>query len=222
MADSASPNSPRLLKGALVVFAAEVPVPTGVILFQYNPETVTRRLESTAKDSATAPKAGDAKAALGGPPTETIALTVELSAADALEGDEPIATVLGLHPQLAQLEALMYPGAAIELLNQGLALAGIAAVAPAKQPLVLLAWGVPRIIPVRVTSVAITEQHFDPLLNPVEAKVELGLRVLTAEDLTTQNAVFRALPLVRSIAREALAAEASVTGVADVVSSISL
>ena len=39
------PQSPRLLKGALVAIDPLRPLPT-VIVFQYNPETLTRRIEA--------------------------------------------------------------------------------------------------------------------------------------------------------------------------------
>jgi hypothetical protein len=39
------PNTPRLLKGALVSIAVTNPIPQ-VILFQYNPDTLTRSLQA--------------------------------------------------------------------------------------------------------------------------------------------------------------------------------
>jgi len=44
---SAFPGSPRLLKGALVGIDPLVPIPN-VVVFQYNPDTMTRRLEPRA------------------------------------------------------------------------------------------------------------------------------------------------------------------------------
>ncbi len=38
-------------------------------------------------------------------------------------------------------------------------------------------------IPVRLTEYSVTEEAFDPSLNPIRAKVSLGLRVLTIDDL---------------------------------------
>ena len=37
--------------------------------------------------------------------------------------------------------------------------------------------------PVRVTEFSVTEEAFDPDLNPIRAKVSIGLRVLTVDDL---------------------------------------
>jgi hypothetical protein len=38
-------------------------------------------------------------------------------------------------------------------------------------------------VPVRVTDFSITEEAFDPNLNPIRAKVSLGLRVMSTDDL---------------------------------------
>jgi hypothetical protein len=39
------------------------------------------------------------------------------------------------------------------------------------------------VLPVRITDFSITEEAFDPNLNPIRAKVSLGMRVLTVNDL---------------------------------------
>jgi hypothetical protein len=44
------PGRPWLLKGALVVFGVPIPVPTNIIIFQYNPESMTRRLRQGGAD----------------------------------------------------------------------------------------------------------------------------------------------------------------------------
>ena len=49
--------------------------------------------------------------------------------------------------------------------------------------LTLFVWGASRILPVQLTEFSITEEAFDPSLNPIRAKVNLGLRVLTIDDL---------------------------------------
>ena len=38
-------------------------------------------------------------------------------------------------------------------------------------------------LPVRITEFSITEEAFDPALNPIRAKVSLGMRVLSVDDL---------------------------------------
>jgi hypothetical protein len=49
--------------------------------------------------------------------------------------------------------------------------------------LTLFVWSKSRILPVRITDFSITEEAFDPQLNPIRAKVSLSLRVLSVDDL---------------------------------------
>ncbi len=50
-------------------------------------------------------------------------------------------------------------------------------------PLVLFVWSKARVVPVRITDFSITEEMFDSALNPIRAKVSLGFRVLSIDDL---------------------------------------
>lgn len=109
-------------------------------------------------------------------------VTIELNAADALAADDPVARSVGLHPVIAQLELLMYPPSSVVLLNGALKLAGAMMIAPEFVPSVLFVWGRSRVLPVKVTSVQVDELHFDDRLNPVVAKVEVGLSVLNEPD----------------------------------------
>jgi len=75
----------------------------------------------------------------------------------------------------------------------------------------LLVWGANRIVPVRVTEFSITEEAFDPLLNPIRAKVSLGLRTLTVDDLGfTHKGGSLFMAYMKS--RERLASKAATTG----------
>ena len=60
-------------------------------------------------------------------------------------------------------------------------------VSPADLPLVLLVWGKSRVVPVKLTSFAIAEDAFDTRLNPIAAKVELGMQVLTYMEFTDSS-----------------------------------
>jgi len=199
------PRSPRLLKGALVVFETVAPVPTNLIVFQYNPETMTRSLAPTGGAGANPQQQGSGDSAPTLPPVETFQLTVELDATDQLEEGQGLATALGLHPSLAALELLVAPPSASLILNGVLALAGSSLISPASSPLVLFVWGPARVVPVRVTSVSVTEQAFDQLLNPIQAQVSLGMRALTIPELFQIGAPFNALGIVNLIAKEVLA-----------------
>jgi hypothetical protein len=191
------PGSPRLLKGALVVFASQKPgPPPGVIAFQYNPEQLSRSLADRAAppDPANVGGAREDTLRVLGPPVETITLSIVLDAADALEQPEQNVDVAlhGLHPALAALELLLYPPNAQVLRNRTLAKAGSAQVCPADLPLTLLVWGKSRVVPVRLTSFSVAEEAFDPKLNPIRAKIDLGMRVLTYMELKENTVGFGA------------------------------
>src|SRR6266496_77184 len=215
------PGSPKLLKGALVVFGAPVPVPTNLIVFQFNPDEMTRSFRQDAPQGAEAQlrKSGDTGRVL--PPVESFSMSVDLDAADQLETSNPIAVATGVHPALAALELLLYPQSTIVILNKVLSAAGMSLISQPKVPLVLLVWGPLRVVPVRVTSVSIKEQAYDQLLNPVLAKVDLGLQCLTEAELRRAGAPFDTLGLVNLIAKEVLSKTNVVSGALEVEASIS-
>src|SRR5262245_36329970 len=197
---SSFPGSPRLLKGAIVGVDPFNPL-ASVVVFQYNPDTITRRLEPRAVSSE-----GDRGEAfrLTGAPKETITLSIEIDATDQLEQANPLATTVGIYPTLAALEMLLYPKSAVVIANTILSLIGTIEVIPVEAPMTLFVWGPQRVLPVRLTSLNITEEAHDPLLNPIRAKVELSLTVLSYHDLSLLSPA-RALFLVHHIAKEVLA-----------------
>jgi len=176
------PGSPKILKGALVAYQLPALLPT-IIVFQYNPEQLTRSL---APRTAGGGGRGDIMRT-DGPPEETISLSVELDATDQLEVRDGLATSVGLHPALASLERLMYPAFPTVVANQVLAAFGSGVILSEPAPLALFIWGKSRILPVRVDRVSLTEQAFDVNLNPILAKAELNLRVLTYRELEMTN-----------------------------------
>ena len=181
-----SPIRPNVQKGALAVYPTHTPgsQPTRFIVFQFNPESMKRTLAHRAAPAPTAGASGASKEdvlRVAGPPLETINLTVDLHAADQLADPDQNTAVAenGLHPALATLELLMYPPTLNALAIEQKAAAGQVQVSPADLPLVLLVWGKSRVVPVKLTSFAVAEEAFDTRLNPIAAKVELGLQVLT-------------------------------------------
>ncbi|MET1052878.1 MAG: hypothetical protein ABWX65_09595 [Mycetocola sp.] len=194
-----SPTSPPVFKGALVAVDPLRPV-SSVIVFQYNPETMSRTLEAR----TTGGEAGSGPLRLSGPPEETIKLTVEIDATDQLEGGDPVTETLGIAPTLAALELLLYPSSATVIANEVLARMGVVEILPMAAPLTLLVWGTRRILPVRLTDFSITEDAFDPALNPIRAKAELGLRVISYYDSGMLSAA-GALSVAAHVAREVLA-----------------
>lgn len=189
------PGSPKLLKGAMVVFDSQTPgPPPRVIVFQYNPEQLSRSLShrvAPPEPSNVGAAREDVFRVLG-PPVETLTLSVVLDAADQLEDpvSNPEVVQNGLHPALAALELMLYPPSTQVQINRSLAQAGRVQVCPADLPLTLLVWGRSRAVPVRLTSFSITEEAFDPALNPIRAKVDLGMRVLTYMELQENSIGF--------------------------------
>jgi hypothetical protein len=177
------PGSPRVLKGALVSVDPLVPVPN-VIIFQYNPDTLTRTLKPRSAGGGAARAEAQL---LTGPPEETIKVDVEIDATDQLEQNDGIASALGIYPQISALEMLSYPKSSLAIANTVLLAAGVIEIAPPSAPLTLFIWGPQRILPVLVTDCAITEDAHDTALNPIRAKVGLGLRVLSYNDLSITN-----------------------------------
>ena len=139
---------------------------------------------------------------LKGPPQETIKLDIEIDAADQLEQAKATTTSMGIYPTLAALEMLLYPKSALVIANEVLLLAGIIEIIPPEAPLTLFIWGPKRILPVRLTDLSITEEAFDPNLNPLRAKVGLGMRVLNYQDLgllSVGGAIFMANQVIKEV-----------------------
>jgi hypothetical protein len=180
------PNSPKLLKGGLVLVDSESGAVKGAIALQYNPETLSRSFHIQAVGTD-----GDRSQPLRikGPAVESYKLDVVVTAYDQLEfpNQNPTAVEVGIQPQLALLESLIHPTSAELRSNDALAGSGALEIIPMQKPLTLFVWSKSRIVPVRVTELSITEEAFDPALNPIQAKVSLGLRVLSVDDLGFQH-----------------------------------
>jgi hypothetical protein len=67
--------------------------------------------------------------------------------------------------------------------NHALSKAGTLEILPMQSALTLFIWSQNRILPVRLTEFSITEEAFDTSLNPIRAKVSLGMRVLSVNDV---------------------------------------
>lgn len=193
-----------LLRGALVEYGTGLigPIPN-VVIFQFNPETLTRSLQIPERPGGSASRetsqAGEAV-------FETISFTAHFSAADQMKDDKVLARLFGVGPQLSALEKMVHPsallsglvGAAIDAIGDALG-GGGAAPAPTQPipresyPRILFVWGVTRVLPVVITSMRITEKQYDSLLNPVQAEVEIELTVNAidgcSEDQLAQGAL---------------------------------
>lgn len=197
------PGSPRLLKGALVAFDLPDTTPK-VVVFQYNPNTLTRTLQAQTTGGGEGERAAVAR--FKGAPIETISFQIELDATDELEQAKENAVEMGIHARLAALEMLLYPPSNTVISNLEQMSLGVLEVVPAMAPFTLFIYGRKRILPVHVTSFRVTEEAHDVNLNPIRGKVDLGLRVLSYDDLLPDHPG-QALFIAHQVAKEAMAAK---------------
>lgn len=183
---SSNPRSPRLIKGGIVLIDPTTGAVRRVIALQYNPDTLSRTLAVQATGGE-----GDRLEAmrLKGPPTETIKLDAEIDITDQLElpDENRDAAQLGIFPQLAALETMIYPTSASLQSANSMAQMGTLEIAAAETALTVFVWSKTRVLPVRITEFSITEEAFDPNLNPIRAKISLGMRVLSVSDLPASH-----------------------------------
>jgi hypothetical protein len=187
------------LRGALVEFTETFPIPVpNVILFQYNPETMSHTWTPAKSGGANAPGQSPSNPlAISGSPEESFSFTLAMDANDTIADGSVVtaglATVSGIYTRLAALEMLLFPtsppgggliGSISSALGLGSSTPPATAVPAAQLPTVLFVWGPGRIVPVRVTTLTITEKLYDgTLLNPIHAEAQIGLKVLTPEEL---------------------------------------
>lgn len=206
------PGSPRLSKGAVVGIDLLNPL-ASVIIFQYNPKSLSRQVQTRASGQEGA-RAEVLR--LEGPPTETITIQeLEIDAADQLEQAQAVAVGMGIYPQLSALEMLLYPKSSLVITNTVLLAAGTIEVVPPEAPFTLFIWGAKRVLPVRITGFTIAEQEYDPSLNPIRATVNLQMTVLTYNDFPVTHPGYH-LFLAHQVVKEAMATVGSVNNLAAV------
>ena len=178
---SSFPRSPYILKGGIVLLDPETTAIQKIITLQYNPDSISRSLQIKGIES----EGGDRSEALrlSGPPVETFTLEAEIDGTDALEVADNTTTSEGIQPLLSALETIVYPSSRQLFSNNNLAQSGTLEIIPMESFLTLFIWNKNRVVPVRITDLSITEEAFDTNLNPIRAKVNLGLRVLSVDDL---------------------------------------
>ncbi len=180
---STFPGSPRVLKAGLVLLDPDTAAVQRVIVLQYNPDSLSRTLQIQSVGGTEAERSDVVR--LKAPPIETFKLDAELDATDQLEHPDqnPNAVEVGILPELAALETLLYPTSSRLQTVDALARSGTLEITPQEAPLALLVWSRERVVPVRVTDFSVTEEAFDPSLNPLRARVSLGFRALSIADL---------------------------------------
>ena len=188
----------KYLRGALIEFTESFPLPIpNVIIFQYNPETMTHSWTPATTNPGT-PGSPSNPLAITGDPQESFSFTLAMDATDMIaDGDAvetALATASGVYTRLAALEMLLFPtappgGGLVGTVSAALGLGGAPSgptrqIPAAQLPTVLFVWGPGRIVPVRVTGLTITERLYDAaLLNPTHAEAQIQMRVLTQQEL---------------------------------------
>jgi hypothetical protein len=179
-------------KGALVIQDPDNPIPK-IIKFQYNPESLSRTFQSV-KSAPSGSGENDMSETfrITNPPTETLSIDIEIDATDKLEFPDknPNTVSMGINPELAVLESLLYPKSTNVISNSILANLGFIEIIPPEGPSIFLVWGSNRILPVSITDLKITEEAYDSNLNPIRAKVSLSLKVLNYTDLPKGHSAY--------------------------------
>lgn len=202
------------LRGALIEYGTDFlgTIPN-VVIFQFNPDTMSRAIQIPQRPSGrTARETNQA----GEIPTETISFKAEFDAAEQLNSGNILALTLGIGPQLAALEKMVYPsenggfiGAAIDAIGDALGIGGDSPEQPIprkKYPQILFIWGATKVLPVTIQSMSITEQQYDQLLNPVRAEVSLSLKTINHIDRCSNDKVGKGALKYSQIAKDAQAA----------------
>lgn len=205
---TAFPGSPSLLKGAIVGIDPNNPL-ASVIIFQYNPAKMTRTLSTGNSSEGTTSEV----TRVSGAPQETIQLDVEIDATDQLEKADATAISMGIYPQLSALEMLLYPKTSSVIVNTALMASGTLEIVPPEAALTLFIWGLKRVVPVRLTQFTINEEAYDTQLNPIVAKVTLGMRVLSYNDFPVTHPGYYTF-MAHQVIKETVAVIGSVNNLA--------
>lgn len=178
------PSGPRLLKGAIVAIDLSTNQRSAIV-FQYNPETLSRSLQPQMAGGEQGQRSPVVR--YTGAPVETVTLDVMIDATDQLEVGNAQASSLGIHPQLTALEMLLYPQSQQVIQNNQVLSQGSIEVGPYVAPLTLFIWGGNRVLPVLLTGLSSREELFDNHLNPIRATVTVSMRTLSYSDLDSSH-----------------------------------
>ena len=194
-------ESTSYLRGAFIAYeSGGYPDKRRLIPFRFNPESLSRSLSveqgqsgsgtegSASSTSSTA--SGGASDASSGSVKESFKVLVRVDFADRLEAAQNLPAELGVAPEIAAIEDLLYPA-------ESEAEASSDGTEPVRQklprPTVLLVWGRKRVLPVKITGLTINEAMYNSQLNPVRADIEVSIEVLGELDAADNEAVKSAL-----------------------------
>jgi hypothetical protein len=188
------------LRGAFIAYEPDgYPNKKRVIPFRFNPESLARQLSvettqrqqsSSSAPSGDHPSSEQSADASEGTLKHTFNVSIRLDFADRADTAANLPQDLGVAPEIAAIEDLLYPGES----DSDTASDGTEAVhARPRRPTVLFVWGRKRVYPVRITGMTITESVFNSDLNPVRAEIEVSVEVLGSDEAADNTAVSTAL-----------------------------
>jgi hypothetical protein len=201
-----------LLKGALVEYgvglASRIP---NVVVFQFNPETITRTLEIPPRPSGASLREVNQAGEI---PVEKISLVAHFSTQEEVARMNPISIAVGIGPQLAALDKLVRPtgpisGLIAKAVDKIGSLVG-SGDGPTQNipreayPRLLFVWGVTRVLPVTIDSLSVVEKQYDALLNPTLAEVTISMTAITP-DPCSDDPIAKGAFTYSQYARDALA-----------------
>lgn len=205
----------RAQKGALVEYSPTVP--QLAIVFEFNPEQISRTRTITVKTGSTAATRGGydflspfeaARAAQGvSVQPETLTVDILLDATDRMERGESVASTLGVQPEIDVLRCMVEPKAQGPSGVQTLASLGAGAARAFQRnetaSVLLFVWA-RSVLPVFLTSVRVDEKAHLPSLLPYRASVSLSMQVIEGRN------PFYLIEKGRQVASAALAGVAQV------------
>lgn len=187
-------NRPKLSKGRIDVIQNDKLEVAYRIIFQFNPEKITRHLTPQWEIGENGKACKSNFLQLKGCPEEIIDLDIEIDANDQPDKFRKESCkdgiYYGIYPQIAVLEALVYPSVMnIEETNKQMKNGSMKITAP-KLFYTLLAFGKKRAMPVQITKFTITEEMHDEHLNPIRAKITMNMRVLSYNDVPVDHPIY--------------------------------
>ncbi len=200
------------LRGAFIAYDPDVGEEgKRTIPFRFNPENLSRQVSvekgEGAKGSGGAAGGADpekeASSDTGGMTKESFNVLIRVDSddrnGDGHEAARNLPEELGVLPELAALEDLLHPTASpVEAAGDG----SEPVEAKPRRPTVLFIWGRKRVLPVRITGLAIEETSYNRHLNPTRAEIDVSLEVLGEADAKDNVHVQSALEFMHGTRRQ--------------------
>ncbi|MFI0848337.1 hypothetical protein [Mesorhizobium sp. IMUNJ 23232] len=184
MAGSDLPPGAKAISGAFVQLIPDIVLFTpNIILFQYNPEKISRGLTPwNPFEQSSSPRGAAAPDVAPTPPDEKISFELHLDATDFAQQSNPINRLTGVASRIAAIRKLTKASQGMlgDLVQSVANLAG-ADTAQAKRPsipITFLIFGPGLMLPVRLTSLSIEETMFTEALYPIHAKASVEMQVI--------------------------------------------